>query len=117
MVNAGPSLRLSGGGPFALPLSYHPKEVRLLVPDKKPDVNPDELWGLWLSDDIAQEKATGYLIQIVKYQEGYMLKNGRHGIMLLRAEAEFRQRLDRLEKEVAQLRREIEELKKSHKGE
>ncbi len=106
-----------GGRSFCFVASYHTREVRLLVPDKKPDVNPDELWGLWLTDDIAPEKAIGYLIQIVKYQERYMLKNGRHGIMLLRAEAEFRQRLERKKKEVAQLRREIEELKKSQKGE
>ncbi len=87
------------------------------MPDKKPDVNPEELWGLWLTDDIAPEKAIGYLIQIVKYQERTMLQYGRHSILLLRAEAEFRQRLDRLENEVAELRREIEELKKSQQGE
>ncbi len=81
------------------------------VSNKKPDVTPEQLWGLWLTDDVFPEAAIGYLIQIALDQQRFILKNGRHGIMLLRAEAEFRQTLNRLEKEIAQLRREVERLK------
>ncbi len=80
------------------------------------DIKAEELRQMRMSESDPTDEAIDYLIQTVLDQERFIVRQGGNLVLLLRAEAEFRQTSDRLEKETAQLRSEIERLKKSQQG-
>ena len=83
---------------------------------ERPDVSPEELLDLWLAASLKLEQAIGYLIQIVKDQDFFIVKQGGMLIKLFREDASLDQKIDRLEKEVIQLRRDVDELRKLLRG-
>ena len=83
---------------------------------ERPDLSPEELMDLWLAASLKLEEAIGYLIQIVKDQGFFIVKQGGMLIKLFREDASLSRRIDRLENEVIGLRRGVEELSKLLKG-